>query len=121
MSNLKKTIVPETDTEKVSETITEKVTETKTSARKNTKAAKKKEASIYIGPDIKGIVNHCDVFSDEIDSRFAEKMKEVPILKNLFFPISEGGEKLANLKKGMEISKLYKAAEQKLKEGDSNE
>lgn len=111
MSELNKTVVSESDTGK----------KTAAKAAAKTKNAKKKEALIYLGPSIKGIASHCDVYSDEVDSLFADKINEVPVLKNLLFPISEGGKKMAELKQGGSVSKLYQIAEKKLKEEKKNE
>ncbi len=77
-----------------------------------------KNPLIYLGPDIKGIARHCDVFSGEAGSFFDAKAKEIPILKELLFPISEGGKKLAELKKGGPVCQLYKEAEEQLRKGD---
>lgn len=76
---------------------------------------------IYLGPDIKGIARHCDVFSGEAGSFFDAKAKEIPILKDLLFPISEGGKKLAELKKGGPVCRLYQKAEEQLRKGDEQE
>lgn len=93
-----------------------KKTETKASARGTKK--KGKNPLIYLGPDIKGIARHCDVFNGEAGSFFDAKAKEIPILKELLFPISEGGKKLAELKKGGPVCRLYKEAKEQLRKGD---
>lgn len=95
---------------------TAKKTGTKVPVRKTKK--KEKESMIYLGPDIKGIARHCDVFGGEAGSFFAAKAKEIPILKEFLFPISEGGKKLAELKKGGPVCRLYKEAEEQLRKGD---
>jgi hypothetical protein len=79
---------------------------------------KKKEPMIYLGPDIKGIARYCDVFSEKAGSFFDEKAKEVPILRDLLFPINEGGKKLAELKNGGPAYRLYQAAKEQLMKGD---
>lgn len=94
-------------------------TETKTPARGTKKRGK--NPLIYLGPDIKGIARHCDVFSGEAGSFFDAKAKEIPILKELLFPISEGGKKLAELKKGGPVCRLYQKAEEQLRKGDEQE
>lgn len=73
---------------------------------------------IYLGPDIKGIARHCDVFGGEAGSFFDAKAKEIPILKELLFPIREGGKKLAELKNGGPVCRLYKETEEQLRKGD---
>ncbi len=92
----------------------------KTEIKVPTKGTKKrgKNPMIYLGPDIKGIARHCDVFSGEAGSFFDAKAKEIPVLKELLFPISEGGKKLTELKKGGPVCRLYKDAEQQLRKGD---
>lgn len=93
-----------------------KKTETKPPAKGTKK--KGKNPMIYLGPNIKGIARHCDVFSGEAGSFFDAKAKEIPILKDLLFPISEGGKKLAELKKGGLVCRMYKEAEEQLRKGD---
>lgn len=93
-----------------------KKTETKPPAKGTKKNGK--NPMIYLGPDIKGIARHCDVFSGEAGSFFDAKAKEIPILKELLFPISEGGKKLAELKKGGPVCRLYKEAKEQLRKGD---
>lgn len=96
-----------------------KKTETKPPAKGMKKNGK--NPMIYLGPDIKGIARHCDVFSGEAGSFFDAKAKEIPILKDLLFPISEGGKKLAELKKGGPVCRLYQKAEEQLRKGDEQE
>lgn len=97
-----------------------KETAKKTGTKVPVKETKKKGKNpmIYLGPDIKGIARHCDVFSGETGSFFDAKAKEIPILEELLFPISEGGKKLTELKKGGLVCRLYKDAEQQLRKGD---
>lgn len=97
-----------------------KETAKKTEPKVPVRAAKKDGNGpvIYLGPDIKGIARHCDVYSGEAGSFFDDKAEEIPVLKELLFPISEGGKKLAELKNGGAVCRLYKAAEAQLKKGD---
>lgn len=112
----KKTETPVTDVE----TKTEAKAETKAPAKSAKAKEAKKEPMIYLGPDIRGIANHRDVFSDGIGSFFEKKIEEIPVLKNLLFPISEGGKKLAELKNGGAVERLYQAAEDQLEKGEAN-
>lgn len=114
--NTKKTETPGTGVE----TKTETKAETKAPAKSAKAKETKKEPVIYLGPDIKGIASHRDVFSDGVGSFFEEKINEIPALKNLLFPISEGGKKLAELKNGGAVQRLYQAAEDQLKKGETN-
>lgn len=93
-----------------------KKTETKAPAKGTKKRGK--NPVIYLGPDIKGIARYCDVFSEKAGSFFDEKAKEVPILRDLLFPINEGGKKLAELKNGGPAYRLYQAAKEQLMKGD---
>lgn len=106
MSELNKTVVSDSDTAKKSTTARV--------AAKKAKEEQKKEALIYLGPSIRGIANHCDVFSDEVGPIFAGKIKEIPVLSELLLPISQGGKKMAELKQGGPLSKLYQVAEKKI-------
>ncbi len=116
----KRTETPGTDVE----TKKEVKAETKTEAKVPVKSAKaketKKEPMIYLGPDIKGIASHRDVFSDGVGSFFEKKIEEIPVLKNLLFPISEGGKKLAELKNGGAVERLYQVAKDQLEKGEAN-
>lgn len=131
----KKTAVSETDTATKTETKTEVKEETKEDVKsaeaeareeakedvENAEAEAKKEPVIYLGPDIKGIASHRDVFSDGVGSFFEKKIEEIPVLKNLLFPISEGGKKLAELKNGGAVERLYQAAKDQLeKKGEAD-
>ena len=97
-----------------------KETAKKTGTKVPVKETKKKGKNpvIYLGPDIKGIARHCDVFSGETGSFFDAKAKEIPILRDLLFPINEGGKKLAELKNGGPAYRLYQAAKEQLMKGD---
>lgn len=73
------------------------------SANENTdKQDKKKESVtenvIYLGPDIPNVVNSSTVFADGVLSDAVnEKIKELPILSNLFVPVSGMVEKVKEL------------------------
>lgn len=72
-------------------------------ANENTdKQDKKKESVtenvIYLGPDIPNVVNSSTVFADGVLSDAVnEKIKELPILSNLFVPVSGMVEKVKEL------------------------
>ena len=73
------------------------------SANENTdKQDKKKESVtenvIYLGPDIPNVVNSSTVFADGVlPDAVNEKIKELPILSNLFVPVSGMVEKVKEL------------------------
>ena len=72
-------------------------------ANENTdKQDKKKESVtenvIYLGPDIPNVVNSSTVFADAVlPDAVNEKIKELPILSNLFVPVSGMVEKVKEL------------------------
>ncbi len=80
-----------------------------------------KEPVVYLGPNIKGIANHLDIFSDGCDSLFGKKLKEIPLLKELCVPVTKAGDKMAELKQGGSFCKLYEAAKEQLEKGEANE
>ncbi|MCM1245916.1 MAG: hypothetical protein NC293_09780 [Roseburia sp.] len=116
----KNAVVPETDTTPKTETKTEAKTAKKAPV-KGAETKKEKEPVIYLGPNIKGIANHCEVFSGGAGSFFDKRAETVPVLKNLLFPISKGGEKLAELKNGGTVARLYQAAKDQLEKGEADE
>ncbi len=94
--------------------------EGKKNEKKQGETAKAKPV-IYLGPDIKGIANHCDVFSDGCGPRLAKICEEIPILRSLCVPLKDAGEKFVQLKTGGIFSKLYQAALEQLEKGAENE
>ncbi len=95
------------------------VSDSDTRAKKRGSADKRKptlkEPVMYLGPDIKGIAKHRSVYCEsEVDSFFADKIKEIPVLGALLVPISESGKKMAELEKKEGIYRIYQAAVQKL-------
>ena len=56
------------------------------------------ENVIYLGPDIPNVVNSSTVFADGVlPDVVNEKIKELPILSNLFVPVSGMVEKVKEL------------------------
>lgn len=80
-----------------------------------------KEPVVYLGPNIKGIANYLDIFSDGCDSLFGKKLKEIPLLKELCVPVTKAGDKMAELKRGGAFCKLYEAVKEQLEKGEANE
>lgn len=117
MSDVKKAVSSNPDTARKTQTNDNKKNETKEKARKKTKA----EAFMYLGPDIKGIVRHGEIFRDEGGEAFLEMQKKIPVLKELYVPIAEAGKKFVELKTGGSASKLYDAAVQQMRKGEADE
>ena len=115
LSEVNKNMVSDSDTGGKTAAKTAKK-ETKAKTEKTQKV--KQEPVIYLGPDIKGIANHRDVFSDGCDSLFGEKLKEIPALKELCVPVTKAGEKMAELKRGGAFCKLYEAVKEQLEKGE---
>lgn len=111
----------ETNKTKVSESDTAKKAAAKTAVKKDVKSKAEPGPVVYLGPDIKGIVNHCDVFRGGCGSLFDEKVKEFPLLKKMCVPVKEAGRKMAELKNGGAFVKLYEAVKEQLKEGEKDE
>ncbi len=109
MSDLKKAVVSDSDTTKKSKTRNQL-------PKREAGAAKRDGAVIYLGPDIKGVANHGDVFRDGYRSLFDGMGERAPLFGNLLFPIGEGTKKYAELRKGGPVARLYEAAENCLKE-----
>lgn len=90
-------------------------------AKTEKKTPAKEGAVMYLGPDIKGIASHGVILSDGCGSLFDEVEEKCPMIRSLCVLLDKAPEKYAELKAGGAISKLYKAAEEALKqieEGD---
>ncbi len=117
LSDRNKNAVSESDTVKKDTVRTAGKRETKSKVEKKTKP----EPVVYLGPNIRGVVSHCDVFRDGCGSFFEEKAKEIPVLKDLCIPITAAGKKMMELKSGGAFCKLYEAAAEQLEKGAENE
>lgn len=118
MSSTKKT---STTAQEVANESTTTVTAKSKSATVGAAVKKKTEPVMYLGPNIKGVAFHCDIYSDGVGPLFEEKIKKVPILKELLIPVTQAGKALTDLKTGGDICRKYQAAETILKESEKGD
>lgn len=69
-------------------TIEEKTQETKTKSVSRREEVQK-EAAIYIGPSIKGLVSTGTVYNNGLPDNLKLEMEKQPAIKNLVVPVSE--------------------------------
>lgn len=116
MSRTKKT---EETVEEMQEVIEETmaVEETWQIEKEEVKEVEQKEATTYLGPTIKNVVESGTVFvAGKVTTIFEKKMEEIPLLKSLLIPTSglvKAKKELRN--KESTISAIYRKAEEAIK------
>lgn len=114
---MSKTVKKEPQAENAAQETTKEAVEQETgkdkTAQKQTED-KGFETVMYLGPEIGGVVEYGKIFSNGFPEGLKRKMKEMPVIKNLFVPVDQLAEAMVYLKD--EKSALYACYERVVKD-----